>query len=87
MIKNLVSVRRIISSNKSQNLVIFESSKGASTSSKTHNGAGFARKTANIKANAVSVCSPPDNNDNVAPWWQGIGLGSFPLFKMGQELS
>ena len=52
-----VSVRRHISSNISQNRETFESSNGASTSSKTQIGAGFAKKTAKIRANAVKVCS------------------------------
>ena len=44
-----------------QNLVTFASSSGASTSSKTHIGAGFVKKTANINDRAVKACSPPDN--------------------------
>ena len=49
------------SSNKAQNLVTFESSKGASTSSRTQTGEGFTKKTANTNDKAVSACSPPDN--------------------------
>ena len=49
------------SSNKAQNLVTFESSNGASTSSSTQIGEGLTKKTAKTKANAVKACSPPDN--------------------------
>ena len=62
MIINLVLVILVSSSNKPQNLVTLASSKGASTSSKTHIGEGFTKKTAKIKDKAVSACSPPDNN-------------------------
>ena len=58
---NFVLVIFVSSSSKLQNLVTFASSKGASTSSKTQIGDGFVKKTAKIKDNAVSACSPPDN--------------------------
>ena len=54
-ISNFVS-----SSNRLQNLVTFASSNGASTSSRTHIGDGFVKKTAKISDNAVKACSPPD---------------------------
>ena len=40
--------------------VTFASSKGASTSSRTHIGEGLVKKTAKIKDKAVSACSPPE---------------------------
>ena len=49
------------SSSKEQNLVTLASSRGASTSSKTHIGDGFTKNTAKIKDNAVSACSPPES--------------------------
>ena len=52
----------VSSSNKEQNLVTLASSKGASTSSKTQIGEGLTKNTAKINDNAVSACSPPDNN-------------------------
>ena len=58
---NLVFVILISSSSKPQNLVTLASSKGASTSSKTHIGEGLVKKTAKIKDSAVKACSPPDN--------------------------
>jgi MFS family permease len=61
MIRNRVSVRRVISSSRSQNRTTLASSSGASTSSSTQIGAGLARNTAKISASAVSVCSPPDS--------------------------
>ena len=66
-----MSVRRHISSNISQNRETFASSSGASTSSKTQIGAGFAKKTAKISANAVKVCSPPDSSDRVDSFFPG----------------
>ena len=71
MIKNRVSVRRHISSNKSQKRVTLASSSGASTSSSTQIGAGLAKNTAKISAIAVSVCSPPDNKDKVLSFFPG----------------
>ena len=59
---NLVLVMFVNSSSKEQNLVTLASSKGASTSSKTHIGEGLTKNTAKIKDNAVNACSPPDNN-------------------------
>ena len=59
-----MSVCEQISRSKSQNLTTFESSSGASTSSKTQIGAGLVKNTAKIMASAVSACSPPDNSDN-----------------------
>ena len=47
--------------NKLQNLVTFESSKGASTSSNTQIGEGLVRKTAKINERAVKACSPPES--------------------------
>ena len=49
MTKNLVSVLDFIWSNNLQNLIILESSSGASTSSRTQIGLGLAKKTAKIK--------------------------------------
>ena len=51
---NLVFVIFMSSSSKPQNLVTLASSKGASTSSKTHIGEGLVKKTAKIKDSAVS---------------------------------
>ena len=59
---NLVLVIFVNSSNNEQNLVIFASSSGASTSSKTQIGEGLVKKTAKINDNAVKAYSPPDNN-------------------------
>ena len=66
-----VSVRRVISSSRSQKRPTLASSSGASTSSSTQIGAGFARNTAKISASAVSVCSPPDSSDSVASFLPG----------------
>ena len=63
IIRNRVPVWSQISRRRSQNRTIFESSSGASTSSSTQIGAGFVKKTANMIANAVKACSPPDNNE------------------------
>ena len=52
-----------MSSKRPQNLSTFASSSGASTSSSTQIGEGFVKNTAKIRDNAVSACSPPDNND------------------------
>ena len=71
MIKNRVSVRRVISSSRSQNRVTLASSKGASTSSSTQIGAGLAKNTPKISASAVKVCSPPDNRLSVASFLPG----------------
>ena len=71
MIKNLVFVRRHISSNRSQKRVTLASSSGASTSSNTQIGAGFAKNTAKINAIAVKVCSPPDKSDSVLSFLPG----------------
>ncbi len=57
-----VSVLFRISSRRSQKRSTFESSKGASTSSRTQMGEGFVRNTAKIRDIAVKACSPPDNN-------------------------
>ena len=65
MMRKRVSVRRVISSSRSQKRVTFASSSGASTSSSTQIGAGLARKTAKIRASAVSVCSPPERSERV----------------------
>src|SRR3989338_1035764 len=65
MIRNRVSVRRVISSSRSQNRVTLASSRGASTPSSTQIGAGLARNTPKISARAVRVCSPPDKSDRV----------------------
>ena len=62
IITNFVSVTLDSSSNREQNLVTFASSNGASTSSKIQIGEGLIKKTANIKAIAVSACSPPESN-------------------------
>ena len=43
------------------NLSMLLSSSGASTSSKTQNGAGFNNYIANRREVAVNVFSPPDN--------------------------
>ena len=71
IIKNRVSVRRHISSSKSQNRVTLASSSGASTSSSTQIGAGLTKNTPKISASAVSVCSPPDKSDNVDSFLPG----------------
>ena len=71
MIRNRVLVRRVISSNRSQKRVTLASSSGASTSSSTQIGAGFARNTAKISASAVRVCSPPDRSDSVDSFLPG----------------
>ena len=49
---------------KLQKRCTLASSKGASTSSSTQNGAGLSLKIANTKASAVSAFSPPDNKAN-----------------------
>ena len=57
------------SSSKLQNLVTLASSKGASTSSKTHIGAGLVKKTANIRDKAVKAClaiKPPDRISEIS---------------------
>ena len=59
---NLVEVIFVNSNKRLQNLVTFASSRGASTSSKTHIGAGLVKKTANIKDRAVKACYPPDSS-------------------------
>ena len=46
------------------NLITLASSRGASTSSNTQNGAGCCLKIANIRLNAVKVFSPPDSTAN-----------------------
>ena len=48
------------SSKRLQKRVTFASSKGASTSSRTHIGEGLVKKTAKTKDKAVSACSPPE---------------------------
>ena len=59
---NFVLVIFVSSSSNPQNLVTFASSKGASTSSKTHIGEGLTKKTAKINDKAVKACSPPESS-------------------------
>ena len=72
---------------KSQKRDTFESSSGASTSSKIQIGDGFVKKTAKIIANPVNACSPPDNKDrdcNFLPG--GLARISRPAVKGSSEL-
>ena len=47
------------------------SSKGASTSSRTHNGDGFVRNTANRSEIAVRAFSPPESKESVCNFFPG----------------
>ena len=60
MMMKRVSVFWCICASMVQNRSTLASSQGASTSSRTHTGAGLVRNTAKIKAIAVKACSPPD---------------------------
>ena len=50
-----------MASSRSQKRSTLASSSGASTSSRTHKGAGLVRNRAKINATAVSACSPPES--------------------------
>ena len=68
--------------NKLQNLSIFTSSKGASTSSNIQNGDGFSENSANTNDNAVNAFSPPDSkliDVNFFPG--GLANTATPVFK------
>ena len=71
----------------SQKRETFESSRGASTSSKMQIGDGFVRKTEKIMASPVRACSPPDKRDKDCSFLPG-GLAkiSRPAVKGSSEL-
>ena len=71
MTRNFVLDVLAISSTRLQKRSTLVSSSGASTSSRTHIGAGFDKKTANKSDNAVNACSPPESNVRFCNFFPG----------------
>ena len=71
MIRKRVFSSRVISSSRVQKRSTLASSRGASTSSKTHMGAGFVKNTPKRSASAVNACSPPDRSESTCSFLPG----------------